>query len=107
MNKPNLEQVKGFVMKAGKFVAGVALMAAYAAVADNVSTKRTRLTTYTYSDAVNAIMGSDMWSSDKQEAVSILARGETTEFYKAVISIVNESSTWSSDKVKMIRGLSQ
>lgn len=58
----------------------------------------------TYSDAVEAIMESDMWSSDCHKAVSALKLNADTELYKAVIRIAN-SSMWSSDKLKSILSL--
>lgn len=58
----------------------------------------------TYSDAVEAIMESDMWSSDKEQAVTYLNRRETADYYKAIINIVN-GDMWSSDKLKLIKNL--
>lgn len=58
-----------------------------------------------FSEAVGAIMNSDMWSSDKQKAVSAMKRGYSCEIYAAVIKIADSASVWSSDKVKMIEEL--
>lgn len=58
----------------------------------------------TYSDAVEAIMESDMWSSDKEQAVTYLNRRETADYYKAIINIVN-GDMWSDDKLKLIKNL--
>ena len=54
-----------------------------------------------YSDAVDAITNSAMFSNDKAMAVSALPTNETIEFYKAVIYVA-ESSLYSSDKLKSI-----
>ena len=58
-----------------------------------------------YNDAVKAIMNSDMISSYKTEAISVLKRDETSEYYKAVISTIN-SDMISSYKVNVIRSMS-
>lgn len=55
-----------------------------------------------YSDAVKAIMDSNMFSGDKEEAVSVLKRGENSDYYKAVIHIM-ESRMFSDDKLDLIR----
>lgn len=107
MKKVNLEHVANIAKKAGKVVAGVALIAAYASVSENTYAVRDRKTTYTYSDAVDAIMESDMFSADKRQAVSLLRRYGTSEFYKAVILVVKNESMWSSDKLNTIRDLAQ
>lgn len=54
-----------------------------------------------YSDAVEAIMDSFMYSGDKTKVISALKKDETSEFYRAVIQVVN-SSMYSGDKVKGI-----
>lgn len=58
-----------------------------------------------YGDAVNAIMTSNMYSSDKNKAVSILKRDETSDFYKAVINVAR-GNAYSSDKVRTISNMS-
>ena len=59
-----------------------------------------------YDAAVETIMASSMFGSDKCDAVKLLKRDEDENYYKAVISIM-QSSMFGSDKVEMIRYLSQ
>lgn len=58
-----------------------------------------------YSDAVSVIMDSDMFSSDKSTATTILKNNKDAEYYKAVIKIA-KSTMYSSDKVELIAELS-
>ena len=59
-----------------------------------------------YAEAVEAIMKSDMFSSDKRYAVSALRQDGDAAFYKAIINIANDDSAFSSDKRSMIIELS-
>lgn len=57
-----------------------------------------------YDDAVKAILDSSMFSSQKQEAITVLRIGESSEFYKAVIRIAR-SSMLSYDRLETIRNM--
>lgn len=59
-----------------------------------------------YSDAISAIMGSDMFGSYKKELIEIVKKDETNEYYGTIIEIVN-SDTFGSYKVDMIRKISE
>ena len=59
----------------------------------------------TCSDAIGAIMESDMWDNDKERAVTLLDKHGTTEYYKSIIKIAN-SDMWSSSKLRSIANLS-
>lgn len=52
--------------------------------------------------AIKAINDSDMWSSDKCEAISAIKHNYSPDVYYAVISIAN-SDMWSSDKRDTIK----
>lgn len=56
--------------------------------------------------AIIAINESDMWSSDKEKAISAIKHGYAPDVYYAVENIA-ESDMWSSDKVKCIKNLFQ
>lgn len=56
------------------------------------------------SKAVEAINESDMWSSDKSEAISSIKHGFPQDVYYAVVSIA-KSDMWSSDKRDAIEKL--
>jgi len=60
-----------------------------------------------YGDAVQAIMDSAMFGSDKSKAVAALKKCASSEYYKAIISIVSDGSMFGSDKVKLIQTLSE
>ena len=66
---------------------------------------------YTFSDAVMAVATSDMFSSDKQDAIEIIRSGwpsdlcgEASEYYRGIIGIA-ESDMFSSDKLDAIKRL--
>ena len=60
----------------------------------------------TYSDAVDTIMNSTMFSSDKGKAVKELQKNKDSDYYRAVIRVV-KSSMYSSDKIKTIAELKE
>ena len=55
-----------------------------------------------YSDAVGAVSNSDMFSSAKDEVITLLPKDGDAELYKAVIQIVN-SDMFSNSKVNSIK----
>lgn len=59
-----------------------------------------------YDDAIKAITNSNMMSSYKTEAITILKREQTSEYYRAVISTVN-SNMMSSYKIDAMRNMSK
>lgn len=54
-----------------------------------------------YDDAISAIMKSDMLSSDKAKAATIVRKDHDSELYKAIVQII-ESDMLSSDKIEVI-----
>ena len=105
MMKLNLESIGVIAKGVCKLTAwGVALVA-LSEVA-NHGTERNN-TNGKYSDAVDAIMKSDMFSSQKQEAVSMLKTDGNEEYYKAIISIANDSRMLTNNKVETIKNLSE
>ncbi len=54
-----------------------------------------------YSDAIEAITSSNMWSSDVARVIKALPENESSEFYRAVMAIV-KSDMWSSEKAGSI-----
>lgn len=59
-----------------------------------------------YSDAINAIMDSDMLGSYKKEAMALVKRAGDVEYYKAIIKIV-KSDMLGSYKIEAITNLSK
>lgn len=57
-----------------------------------------------YSDAISAIMESDMFDSYKREAIKVLKKDQDVEYYKTVIKIVR-SDMFSSYKLEAITNL--
>lgn len=106
MNKNTLGHVKDFAKSTcqvvGVFVSYV-LISKY--IPDYIEAQNQSYKRVGYSDAVTAIMESNMWSDDKRKAVSMLKRDKDSDFYKAVIAVANNRSTWSSDKVTIIHDL--
>lgn len=104
--KKMIKKITNGLMFAGKLV-GCTLVGAYclkdARITPNMSFDSSN---YGYSDAVQAIMKSDMWDNDKSKAVTILPKDASSELYKSVISVVR-SDIWSSNKVAVIRNMCQ
>ena len=99
---------KDMVMSTGKSVGvgvlyGLMFLASKVAVSDVVDMVRYK-GNVKYSDAVDVIMNSSMYSSDKNRALVALRRDEDAEYYRAVIRVVN-SNMFSSDKIKTIADL--
>lgn len=57
-----------------------------------------------YSDVVEVIMSSSMWSGDKKAVVELLNKEADMETYRAVIKIAR-SNLYSGDKVELIRNI--
>lgn len=57
-----------------------------------------------YYDAVQAIMETGMFASDKREMISVMKQNASEGYYKAVISIA-KSSMFASDKIETIKTL--
>lgn len=89
------------VMDTVKTVGGVIGLAALG-ILSVMADVDTQLNTVTkYSDAIEAITGSDMWSSDVAKVIKALPENESPDFYKAIIAIV-KSNMWSSEKARSI-----
>ena len=55
-----------------------------------------------YSDAVNVILSSTMFSSDKNRIIELIKVDGDAEYYRSIIHVV-ESSMYSGDKVTAIK----
>ena len=51
-----------------------------------------------YTDAIEAVMNSDMWSSDKRQIIDTIPRNGDTSLYSGIIAIAKGNSLWSSDR---------
>lgn len=96
----NWKSVGEFVMWTGRVVAGAIMIDVAKRGLETVTEGDNP--TGEYSEAVEAIMRSDMFSSEKHKVISALPCTKGTGFYKAIISIASDSSMFSSDKVKTI-----
>lgn len=106
MRKVNLKPVLEFAKDICGIVACGAGILALSKLNEKMLETPSSVTVARYSDAVNAIMESDMFSSDKRRAVSVLKRDGDTEFYKAIIAVAKDDSMFSCDQVHMIEHLS-
>lgn len=59
-----------------------------------------------YSDAVNVIMDSNLFDSNKMKAIELLKKTAGSEYYKTIIKIV-KSDMFDSNKIKTIAQLSE
>lgn len=59
-----------------------------------------------YSDAVNVILSSTMFSSDKNKMIELLKSDVDADYYRSIIHVV-ESSMYSGDKVEAIKTINK
>ena len=98
-NKENANRVVKFV--------GTMLLGYCAVVAKTDQTKNNNYIYFsTYSGAMNAIMKSTMYSSDKTDISKLLLPNASEDYYSSVISIAN-STMFSSDKVYALKNLNK
>ena len=100
---------KETIMTTGKSIGvgvlyGLVFIASKVAVSDVIDMVRYK-GNVKYSDAVDVIMTSSMYSADKNRAVAALKKDKDTEYYRAVVRVVR-SNMYSSDKIKTITDLS-
>ena len=104
----NWEPIGKFAKTAFEVVVYGALAAASIKYSESVTkTYSTTNTATTYSDAVAAIMDSDMYSHYKTDAIALLKRDGTADYYKAVARVVGDDSMYSHYKIDMIKTLSE
>ena len=87
-------------------IGGIALVYGLASMASRTSVKEmfdnVRYSgNVTYSDAVSAVMDSDMFDSSKTKVIELLKRNQGVEYYKTIIDIVR-SNMFDSNKIKAI-----
>ena len=100
----NVEKVGNVIKTAGGLVLYAAvIMLPYVSTKDVVNKIRYS-GNVKYSDAINAILNSGMYSSDKSKLTSMLPKDSDADLYRAVIQVAN-SDMFSSDKVKMIKDI--
>lgn len=106
MRKLDLNSIRNLAGGICEVAASVLLIAASNKVIEVITGGHVRVVAR-YSDAINAIMKSSMYSNDKREAAAVLKRYEDAEYYRAIINVVQDSRLYSSDKVELIKGLSE
>lgn len=102
MNGLNVKPIGNFVKGVCKVIGYGALLALACGV--KIEYEHHESGAAKYSDAVDAIVNSNMWSSDKAAAIAALDRDANEDLYKAVIHVA-KGTMWSADKVDMIKKL--
>lgn len=82
---------------------GLAVIASKVAVEDVIDMVRYK-GNVKYSDVVNVIMNSSMFSSDKNRALTVLKKDKDADYYRAVIGVM-KSNMFPSDKIRAITNL--
>lgn len=103
----NWEPIGKFAKTAFEVVVYGALAAASIKYGESITKNYGISTVTTYGDAVEAIMDSDMYSSYKTEAITLLKRDGTVDYYRAVARVVGDGTMYSSYKLEMIKTLSE
>lgn len=92
--------VKGF----GNFVLSAAMVAAPYMYLKSDSVKVRYISNASYSDAISAVLNSNMLSLYKTEIVNILPKDGDAELYKSIIAVIN-SDMMSRYKVEIIKDI--
>jgi hypothetical protein len=66
---------------------------------------RTAYSIATFADAVTAITKSDMFSSDKRDAIKSLEKDADSDYYESVIAIASDNTQFSSSRRDSIKSL--
>ena len=106
MSKMNWQQVGSTIINGGSIIIGVALCTIpyLKTIRDVSESVRYYRGCVSYSDAVSAVLNSDMFSSAKEEAVKMIPKDGDNELYRSIIQIVN-SDAFSSNKANMIKDI--
>lgn len=102
-NKENANRVVKFV---GTIFLGYCTIVAKTDQTINQTKNNSYICFPTYSGAMNAIMKSTMFSSDKTDITKLLLPNAPEDYYSSVISIAN-STMFSSDKAYAIKNLNK
>lgn len=100
------EQIGGIVKNVCNVAVTCFLLSRMLSKKERNTTVSLRIGEAKYSDAIDAVMNSDMLSSTKTAIVEVMKRDEDSEYYKTVISIVN-SDMLGSAKLHAITTLSK
>lgn len=101
INKQQLDTVGKYAKKGCKLLAyGLVTVLSYVSVSDLYDMVRYS-GDISYSDAVGAIMNSNMYDSSKTKIISVLTKDADSEFYKTIIQVV-KSDMYDSSKVSTI-----
>ncbi len=100
------EQVGKILINGGKIALSALAIGLASLIRDKASNAQYCIGDVGYSDAVSAILSSDMFDSTKTKAVELLKHDGNAEYYRAVISAVN-SSMFDSTKIHTIKTLSE
>lgn len=106
MSKINWKQVGSTIINGGGVIVGVALCTVpyLKTIRDVAESVRYYRGCVSYSDAVSAVLSSDMFSSAKEEAVKMIPKDGDNELYRSIIQVVN-SDAFSGNKVNMIKDI--
>lgn len=104
VNEENVKKIKGFAKRSCQLVIPILGVALSSITVKDLLDMIRYNGDVGYDDAVNAIMTSGMYSSDKTRAVAVLKKDETSDFYKAIVNVAR-SSAYSSDKVRTIASM--
>lgn len=105
MNKRQImlmaSRMGGYVKRGGAFVAPLLASIVFGKGEKYIMDKMAMAGIKNYEDAVNAILSSNMFSTDKRQAIELISINEEAMYYKTIARIAL-SSVYSSEKVNMI-----
>ena len=100
------EQVEKILINGGKLALSALAIGVASLIKERATNVQYQFDSITFSDAVNAILASDMLDSRKTEAIELLERGESTDYYQAIISVIH-SDMFDSRKIENIKMISE
>lgn len=102
--KIDLEKIKNATVKVGSTVLKMAVLVAPFLSMNKTVTEVRYIGPVTYSDAISALLSSNMFSGDKTKIAAMLPKNKNADFYRSIIAVI-ESTMFSNDKVKMIKDI--
>jgi len=104
--KMNKDQVGRIIIGTGKAIlCGLSCLALIVPNVDNsINSVKSLRVKASYSEAIKAIMGSNMLDSYKKDTVEVVQKDQNEDYYKAVIEVVNSNmlDRYKVDTIKQI-----
>lgn len=105
-----MKNTKEIIINTGKAIGtgvlyGLAVLASKVAVEDIIDMIKYK-GNVGYSDAIDVVMESSMFSTDKTRAIAVIKKNGDTDYYRAAIRVI-KSNMFPSDKIRTLEQLNK